>query len=337
MNEGRTSPGIRYLKYGILIVIAIAVGLFFLFQYGLREKRDIERIEKEAVKRIEELREGSEEPIDVEQADRFVGAQTVLSKKDRQIVTTTPRALLEDESLGVESEIMVLVEEEETVITTLRELLKDPTMGPDTPLRILRDDGKIEETTIQQLLTDGSITRDTPIKIVQKHEKVVTTTLAELQKSVPSPETPVRIIVEKPGVTLTLSQILPDDQGLGRDTFYIHSVTGQDVQGIWGIIQHGLMDQFLKGVPVGINEDVGEQRLLTIEIPENADEPRGDGYSSYLGKVLAQKTRESYVYNHAEGRMGRNPDFISPGQELVISRFSEEELVDIYRHFHENP
>ncbi|NIO03405.1 MAG: hypothetical protein GTN74_01990 [Proteobacteria bacterium] len=336
MNEGRKSPAIRYLKYGILIVIALAVGLFFLFQYGLREKPDIEGIEREAVKRIEELREESEEPIDVEQADRFVSAQTALSKKDQQIVTTTPKALLEDESLEAESEIKVLVEEEKTVITTLRELLKDPTIGPHTPIRISPENGKVEETTPQQLLSDQSITHDTPIKIVQKHERVITTTVAELQKSLPSPETPVKIVVERPAVTLTLGQILPVEGGLERDTFYIHSVTKEDVQGIWGIIQHGLIDQFLRGIPVG-GEDVGKQRLLTLEIPEDADELRGDGYSSYLGKVLAQKTREAYVYNYAKGHMGRNPDYISPGQELVISRFSEKELVDIYRHFHENP
>jgi hypothetical protein len=31
--------------------------------------------------------------------------------------------------------------------------------------------------------------------------------------------------------------------------------------------------------------------------------------------------------------MGQNPDMIRPGQELLIVRFTPEELVAIYKHF----
>ncbi len=328
---------LRYLKYAVPVVIVLVLGLFFLFRLTLEKKTEGERLEKEAVERVEALREESEEPVDLERADRFVGAQTPLSKKERQIITTTPKALQEDQSFQAESPIRVLVEEEKTTITTLRELLKNKTIGQDTPLRIVRQDGSVETITVKELLADQSITEDTPIKIVQKEEEVIATTLAELEKTVPSPDAPVKIVVEKPGATVTLRQILPEDQSLGKKTFYIHSVTKDDVQGIWGIIQHGLMDQFLRGVPVVVGEAAQEKKFLTLEIPEAADEPRADGYSSYLGRILARKTRESYVYNYAEGRMGKNPDYISPGQELVVSRFSEEELVGIYKHFHQNP
>ncbi|UCF57778.1 MAG: hypothetical protein JSW15_04790, partial [Deltaproteobacteria bacterium] len=68
-----------------------------------------------------------------------------------------------------------------------------------------------------------------------------------------------------------------------------------------------------------------------------ADEPLDDGYSSYFGRVLTTKTSESYVYNYINGLMGRNPDYIYPGQEIVISRFSQKELVDIYKHFSRSP
>jgi hypothetical protein len=95
------------------------------------------------------------------------------------------------------------------------------------------------------------------------------------------------------------------------------------------------MDQFLKGIPVA-GVAIPEEDILTLTIPEQADERLDDGYSSYLGRVLAQKTRESHVYNYSNGRMGRNPDYIRPGQEVVISRFSKSELVDIYKHFHKN-
>lgn len=335
--EKSTEPrAFLYLKYVIPFLIVLLVGLFLLFRFRPEKENEAQQIERDAASRIEALKAESKEPIDLETADHFVGAQAALSRKDRQIITTTPKALLEDQSFGAESEIKVLVEKEETVITTPRELLKNRTIHPDTPIRILKEGGLVKETTVRKLLADRSIPLDTPIKIIQKQQKVIITTPAELQRIVPSPETPVKIVVEKPGEILTLGQILPGDQGLEGDTFYIHSVTRKDVQGIWGIIQHGLMDQFLKGVPVTVSEDFPEKQVLALEIPEYADEPREDGYSSYLGKVLAKKTAESYVYNYANGRMGKDPDYVFPGQELVITRFSKKELVRIYKHFSQN-
>ena len=58
-----------------------------------------------------------------------------------------------------------------------------------------------------------------------------------------------------------------------------------------------------------------------------------DRSSSYLGKMIDDKTKESYVYNFKENRMGRNPDEIHPGQEIVIVNFKPQELIDIYQHF----
>jgi hypothetical protein len=365
MTENTKSRGISYVKYAILLAIVVVVGLFFLFRFSPKKTGESEKIEKEALERIEAVKKEPTEPVDLEMADQFVSAKTLLSKKDRRIITTTPKALLEDPSLGVDSEIMVLTEEERVTITTPRELLKDRTIHPDTPLRILKDDwqatettvtrlladpsitpdtpikiiekdGQVTETTVTRLLTDPSITPDTPIKIIEKEEKVIVTTLGELQKMVPSPESPIKIVVEKPGETVTLAELFPDQPDVNEDdTFYIHSVTRGDKQGIWGIIQHGLMDQFLKGIPVA-GVAIPEEDILTLTIPEQADERLDDGYSSYLGRVLAQKTRESHVYNYSNGRMGRNPDYIRPGQEVVISRFSKSELVDIYKHFHKN-
>ena len=333
MNKNTKSKGSIYLKYIIPVVIALVVGLFFLFRSGPEKKPKTEEIEREAMKRIEALKGELKGPIDLGKADHFVDAKTALFKKDRQIITTTPKALLEDLSVGAKSEIKVLVEEEKTIITTPQELLRNRTIHPDTPIRILKEGGLVTKTTLRKLLADPSITLDTPIKIIEKVEKVIVTTPEELQKRALSPETPIRVIVEKPGEIITLSQLLPEERDLGKDTFYIHSVTREDVQGIWGIIQHGLMDQFLKGIPMAIEGGFPEEKVLTLEIPEYADEPHEDGYSSFLGKILVGKTRESYVYNYTNGRMGKNPDYISPGQELVISRFSKKELVEIYKHF----
>ena len=339
MDNTTKSKSFSYLlKFIIPGVIALIVGLFLFFLSipGPHKKPKTEEIEGEAARRIEALKGELSEPIDLERADHFVDAQTVLSKRDRRIITTTPKALLEDLSVGLKSEIKVLVEEEKIIITTPRELFENRTIHPDIPIRILKEGGVVTETTPRKLMADPSITPDTPIKIIEKVEKITVTTLEELQKTVPSPDTPIKVIVEKPGEPLTLTQLLREESGLWEDTFYIHAVTREDVQGIWGIIQHGLMDQFLKGVPVTIEEGVPEEKVLSLKIPGDADEPHEGGYSSFLGKVLDRKTKESYVYNHQNGRMGRNPDYISPGQELVISRFSKKELVQIYKHFSQN-
>ena len=321
------------VKYGVPVLIAVVVGLFLLIKYGPWKKPKTEEIEKEAVEHIEALKGELRKPIDVERADHFIDAKTVLSKKDRRIITTTPRTLLEDLSVGAKSEIKVLIEEEKTRITTPRELMENRTIHPDAPIHILKEGGLVTETTPRKLMADPSITPDTPIKIVEKLERVAVTTPEELQKAAPSPDTPIKVIVERPGETITLSQLFPEGRDLHKDTFYVHSVTRDDGQGIWGIIQHGLMNQFLQGIPVTPEKEVPLEKVLTLKIPEDADEPHERGYSSFLGKVLDRKTRESYVYNHMSGRMGKNPDYIFPGQEVVISRFTQEELVEIYKHF----
>lgn len=383
-----------YVKYLIPVVIVIIVLVIFLSLRSKREKEAERVVTEEAVKHIESLKEEAKEPIDIEKADHFVDAQTVLLRKDRQIVITTPKELLEDESLSPESPIKILVEKEKTTITTPRELLKSRTIGPktpirvlqeeekvivttprellenqsitlDTPIRVLMDEGMIVVTTPRELLEDGSITLDTPIRIVVKEkkivvttpeelledqsitldtpikivlieEKMITTTLGELlaDKSI-TLETPIKLVMEEPEEMVTVSKLLKGIEGLepSGKTFYIHAVTSEDTQGIWGILQHGLMDQFRKGIP--LPEDVGSkgESVLTLDLPRDADEPLENGRSSFLGMILDKKTRDSYVYNYTNGRMGRNPDYIAPGQELVVTEFSQEELVEIYRHF----
>ncbi|UCF56235.1 MAG: hypothetical protein JSW15_09085, partial [Deltaproteobacteria bacterium] len=93
MNENKDSKDIRYLKYIIPCIIALAVGLFLFFRFAPEKKPTTEGIEREAMKRIEALKDEVKEPIDMERADHFVDAKTALTKKKRQIITTTPKAL----------------------------------------------------------------------------------------------------------------------------------------------------------------------------------------------------------------------------------------------------
>jgi hypothetical protein len=195
MNDTIKSKSYSQLvKYGTPFLIALVVAVFLLFRYGPWKERKPEEIEKEAAERIEALKGELSEPVDLERADRFVDAKTILSKKDQRIITTTPKTLLED--------------------------------------RILKEGGVVMETTPRKLMEDESITPDTPIKIIEKVEKVAVTTPEELQKKAPSPDTRIKVIVEKPGETLTLAQLLRGEKELEGDTFYIHAVNRGDVREI---------------------------------------------------------------------------------------------------------
>lgn len=124
---------------------------------------------------------------------------------------------------------------------------------------------------------------------------------------------------------MRLQELLNDPRNKGR-IFYIHSVNKLDRQGLWGIMQRGLTETFAKGIKV-------DHRLLKAQIPSDADERLWDDSSSFLGNMLNRKVNETLVYNYQQGLLGADPNVIQPGQQLVIVRFSEDELIQIYNHF----
>lgn len=111
--------------------------------------------------------------------------------------------------------------------------------------------------------------------------------------------------------------------------YYVHSVLPTDSQGIWGVIQTGLKYRFGRGLGMKRGEAT---QVFQVDIPNDADEKVAN-QSSFLGRVLHQKVRESMVYNQQNGKIGRNPDVIFPGQELVIIEFKPDELIAIYEYF----
>lgn len=127
---------------------------------------------------------------------------------------------------------------------------------------------------------------------------------------------------------LRLQELLNNPNQAADEIFYIHSVRDADRQGLWGIIHLGLIETFARGIRV---ED--RSRLLSTQIPEDADEPLADQRSSWLAHLLKRKVEETWVFNYRQGLLGRNPNVIHPGQQLVIVRFSEDELINIYNHF----
>lgn len=127
---------------------------------------------------------------------------------------------------------------------------------------------------------------------------------------------------------MRLQELLQNPDQAANQVFYIHSVRPDDRQGIWGILRRGLIDTFARGIRI---QD--RSRLLSAAIPEDADALLEDGRSSWLGRLLHDKVKQTWIYNHQQGLLGQNPDVIHPGQQLVIVRFSEEELINIYNHF----
>lgn len=130
---------------------------------------------------------------------------------------------------------------------------------------------------------------------------------------------------------VTIAELLgPGEEIPANAVFYVHSVDRTDNQGIWGIVNTGIIKNFAEGVAVNRG---GEKETYRVDIPSDADELEPDSSSSFLGRLIYRKSLESYVYNYETGRVGKDPDLILPGQELVIVSFTPEELIAVYKHF----
>ena len=130
------------------------------------------------------------------------------------------------------------------------------------------------------------------------------------------------------GSLVRLQELLDQPDDNGKRIFYIHAVKPNDEQGIWGILQSGLTETFAKGIKLPQNE-----KVVTANIPIEADEVLANRKSSYLGKLLHDKVATTYIYNYRQGLLGQNPNLISPGQQLIIVTFTEDELLNVYQHF----
>ena len=196
-----------------------------------------------------------------------------------------------------------VVGEDVVATITVREALERLRTEPETPLPVIRTIRYFEVMTLRELL-DTEVDHTRLLKVITEHYRLESATLADLLQREKSEN--------------------PDS------IFYLHTVQDTDVQGIWGIIQFGLIDNFARGMAIRHGKDVETYR---VEIPRDADETLEDRSSSFLGMLIDGKTKDSFVYNYRENRMGQNPDRILPGQEIVIVRFEPEELIAIYRHF----
>ncbi|MGQ0657814.1 MAG: hypothetical protein ACT4NU_06930 [Chromatiales bacterium] len=292
-----------------------------------------EKLEQEARDYIRDITTLQQQPLSAQNADNFVQRdQTIRLLPETKVEEVTPRQLLADPNLEPDTPLTVIKEVEQIEIVTPDTLRERNPSDPDQPIKVLEGD-LIKETTVGEVLDQHGAAGDAPITLVKEVEEVRAMTAREIQQD-PSLAADEKIKIVRGRQRLdeaTVAELMPSQEGSDADAiYYIRTVKATDKQGIWGIIQYGLVDNFATGIAIRRGEDIDTYR---VDIPRDADEMVNGQTSSFLGKMIHAKSSDTYVYNFEKGRMGHNPNMIRPGQELLIIRFSAEELVAIYKHF----
>ena len=318
--------------------------------------------EAEAKLYVETLTETTPQTIPVDKADHFVTQDHVLSLvPEDTIESVSVGALANDEALKADTPITVVREVEQIETAVPEQLIAEAGGDLDTLLRVLvkYDDSQgvveqedaeqnvAEQSAAEQDVAEQDVTKQItvreilerilaepkkPISIVKTVRYFEVMTLRELLDSEEDADTFLNVVTRPYRIaTATLADLLQRQKTENPDTiFYLHTVQPTDEQGIWGIVHFGLIENFARGMAVKRGEKL---ETYTVRIPRDADEKLHDQSSSFLGKLIDRKTEESFVYNFRNSRMGRNPDRIYPGQEIVIIHFEPEELISIYKHF----
>ena len=333
---------------------------------------DTDATEAEAKLYVETLTETTPQTIPVDKADHFVTQDHVLSLvPEDTIESVSVGALANDEALKADTPITVVREVEQIETAVPEQLIAEAGGDLDTQLRVLvkYDDSQgvveqedaeqedaeqnvveqnvaeqsaaeqsaaeqdvAEQITVREILERILAEPQKPISIVRTVRYFEVMTLRELLDSEEDADTFLNVVTRPYRIeAATLADLLQRQKTENPDTiFYLHTVQPTDEQGIWGIVHFGLIEKFARGMAVKRGE---KHETYTVRIPRDADEKLHDQSSSFLGKLIDRKTEESFVYNFRNSRMGRNPDRIYPGQEIVIIHFEPEELISIYKHF----
>lgn len=289
-------------------------------------------VQQQAERFVSTLTEPASEPLKVEQADHFVTGEQMLALVPLGAVEqTTSRLMREDPTLSPNTPITLVREAEQVERITPERLIARSSGDLDMPIKVLERE-QVRDTTVREVLEQARRSPDKPIDLVTRSEYYEQTTPAELAaRGTVQDDEPIRIIRTHRGLETSSVGDLIRAEGVGSDSmFYVRTVRPEDRQGIWGIVQSGIIDNFARGMAIRRDKDIN---VYKVDIPTDADERRSDETSSFLGKLIHDKTRASHVYNFTLNRMGRNPDRIYPGQEIVIIDFRPEELIDIYKHF----
>lgn len=279
---------------------------------------------------IADILKHDDQPVQVDRADDFVGRDEPISLfAEQQYETLTVREL--GRTITPSAPLTIVREQEQVELVTVKDLLADSGGDLGETVKLLQG-GDVQETTVGKVVEKYN-NPETPISVIKRTEHLQVTTLQELEANETlGANEKIKVIREPYRLqTTTVDELLIAEQSVSRDlVFYVRNVTEDDVQGLWGIVHNGLVKNFASGIALRRGQQI---RSYQVDIPANADERLDDQSSSFLGKMIDRKTRESFVYNYKKGDMRKNPDLIIPGQEIVIVGFTPEELYDIYEHF----
>jgi len=290
-------------------------------------------VESQAETFVANLTKAQPEPVPAKSADHFVSKDQVISLLPESIIElTTPRDIESNPALKPGTPITVIREAEQIELTTPERIIAEAGGDLNVTVKILYDDQE-REMTVRDVLQRYAASPDEPISVVKKIQYFEITTPAEIaQDTTLAPDQELKIITKPYRLeAATVAELLMREGNFHPDSiFYVRTIRDTDDQGIWGIIHQGIMSNFAQGMAIRRGKEVDTYK---IDIPRDADELLNDQSSSFLGSLIQRKTGESFVYNFKKNRMGRNPDRILPGQEIVIINFEPEELIGIYTHF----
>jgi len=259
-----------------------------------------QEIRQQAEEHIKELTHQPETPLNIEAASHFVTADQLLKLPLAKGTTATLTAV-------------------------------EPTAATSTT--VPATEATAEAITASPLLSDTTHGAKTAVVVtpVIRSNAPTTSPAATTPFASPLPAGSATVIsgqIPDPRPQIRLQELLDNPEDAKDRVFYIHAVNDGDQQGLWGILQTGLIRTYAQGLSL---PEIGE--AIRAEIPADADEKLADKRSSFLGKLLDRKVKETYVYNYQQGRLGQNPDLILPGQQLVLVSFTNEELTSIYYQF----
>lgn len=287
--------------------------------------------EQEAQVFVENLSPKTNKPITInEYNDQFVRPDSLIAIPELEYRSTTIEALLADKNLAANTPIILNFSSEEHSQTTLSDLARHIEDHTESITIITADEQKLT-APLADLLNRTDLNPDSEITLILEKKHHIKTHFVDLSTLEISPEQPLEAIISHGIQEISINEIIPTETQTSNTLFYLHRVTKNDVQGLWGIIQSGLIDKFRQGLLLeGISQN---KDLIQAVIPADADEKLPSGLSSFLGKILSSKVNSSYIYNLKTKAIGFDANLIHPGQQLVLIHFSPEELKKIYQYF----
>lgn len=289
--------------------------------------------EQEAGEFVAQLADTDSDTIIInEYTDQFVRPDSIIALPELDERVTTLKSLRDNKSLNADTPLILRYTEDIRENTTLQEL---ETEEEDhiTPITIVTEQGETITAPLVELLKREDIDHQAPISQIRQQKQVKQIKASELADIDLPANQEISVTISRGIQKLDIANLIDSNAAeIQNSLFYLHRVTEEDIQGLWGIIQAGLIRNFRQGIRMQRN---GAEQKVSVLIPSDADEPLPTGLSSFLGKVLHQKVSNSYVYNFNTHTMGYDPNLIHPGQELILIRFSADELKDIYQFFAE--